>query len=437
MRKIKLKISPFAKILISFAIIILIGATLFSLPVSTTGSPMGFINALFMSTSSVCVTGLSVLGNLSVDLTFFGQLVMVILMAIGGLGFLTLSTFFFMIIGAKLDLSDRFLMREVWNMESSKGIIKLVRNIVLFALGVQVVGTIANFCILLKYFEPGSAIWKAIFQSVSAFNNVGFDILGNSNSMVNYSTDVLLNLSTMLLIIIGGLGFVTIFDIFKNKFWKKYSLTTKVVLLMTPVLIIVGGLLFKFCMWNEFTWLQSFFSSVASRTSGFSTVDMSTLSSSAYIIMIILMYIGASPCSTGGGIKTTTFLVLLVTMKRFATGKKPVLFKRTLPGQTIKKATSLFIFSITYILFATFLISIFDPSLGIRELLFEVVSAFGTVGFSMGITAGLSVASKIVLIITMFIGRIGTITIMNIANNKWLSEEQSAIEYVEERIIVG
>ena len=124
-------------------------------------------------------------------------------------------------------------------------------------------------------------------------------------------------------------------------------------------------------------------------------------------------------------------------MKRFATGKKPVLFKRTLPGQTIKKATSLFIFSITYILFATFLISIFDPSLGIRELLFEVVYAFGTVGFSMGITAGLSVASKILLIITMFIGRIGTITIMNIANNKWLSEEQSAIEYVEERIIVG
>lgn len=436
MRKIKFKISPFAKILLTFICVILTGTCLLMLPYASSNSPLSFINALFMSTSSVCVTGLSVVGNLATDFTFFGQFIIVILMAIGGLGFLTFSTFFLVVIGAKLGLSDRFLMKEVWNVDSTKGIIRLVKNIVLLALGIQFIGTIANYFILLKDFGS-KAIWISIFQSISSFNNVGFDILGNSNSMVSFNSHVLLNLSTMMLIVIGGIGFVTIFDIFKNKYWNKFSLTTKVILLMSPVLIVTGCILIKLCMWNELTWLQSIFTSVASRTAGFAVFDMSKLSTSAYIVLLVLMYIGAAPCSTAGGIKITSFFVLIVSMFKYSVGKKPVIFKRTIPEQTVRKASALFVITIFYIIIATFLVSVFDSSLGLKEILFEVVSAFGTVGFSMGITGSLSVCSKIVIIITMFLGRIGTLTIMNFTNNNWLNDDQYEIEYVEEKIIVG
>lgn len=436
MRKIKIKISPFAKILISFAVIILLGSILLVLPASSTGEPLSYIDALFMSTSAVSTTGLSVVSDLAVDFTFFGQLVMVILMIIGGLGILTFTTFFFMMIGAKLDMSDRYLMREVWNVDSTRGIIKLVRNIVLLAIGIQALGTLANFLILLQYFEAGDAIWKAFFHSVAAFNNAGFDLLG-SNSMLNYSGDILFNLSNMILIIIGGIGFVTIFDVCKNKWWKKFNLNTKVSLLMAGVLIVVGGVLIKLCMWDEMTWLQSFFTSVSSRNTGFATFDMSKINSAVYIILIVLMFVGASPCSTAGGIRTTTFLVLLVTMSKYSTGRKPVIFKRTIPDQTIRKAISLFLFSLIYVIMASFLISIFDSALDVKNIIFEVISAFSTTGFNIGLTQGLSIGGKIVLIVTMLFGRIGTFTIMNITNNRWLANEQSEIEYAEERIIVG
>lgn len=433
----KITISPFAKILFTFVAVILIGAIFLTLPISSTSGRLSFVDSLFMSTSSVCVTGLSVVSNISVELTFFGQLIMAILMFIGGLGFLTISTFFLVVIGAKIGVSDRFLIREVWNMDTSKGIIKLVRNIVLTALGIQVFGMIINYFILMEYFGAGGAVWKSIFHSISAFNNVGFDILGNSNSMINYSGNVLLNLSTMMLIVLGGLGFVTIFDMFKNRLWSKFSLTTKVVILATPILIVVGGLLLKFCMWDHLTWLQAFFTSVASRTAGFATFDLSTLSSSAYIILIVLMFIGGSPCSAAGGIKTTTFVVILASTVKFASNKNPVIFKRTLPNKTIRKAFSLFSLSIVYILFATFMVSIFESGVEVQRILFEVVSAFGTVGYSMGLTTSLSVASKLVIIFTMFFGRIGTLTIMNFSNTKWLNNDINEIEYVEEKIIVG
>lgn len=436
MKKIKIKISPFAKILLSFVAIILIGSVLLVLPISTTGESMSYIDALFMSTSAVSTTGLSVIGNLATDLTFFGQLVMLILMAIGGLGILTLTTFFFMILGARLDMSDRYLMREVWNVDSTKGIIRLVKNIVILALGIQLAGTIINFFIFLKYFDASDAIWKSLFHSVAAFNNAGFDLIG-SNSMIDFSGDVFLNLSTMILIIVGGIGFVTIFDVFKNKWWKKFNLNTKVSLLMAGILIVVGGILLKVCMWDEMTWLQSFFTSISSRSTGFSTFDMSLLSSSAYILIVVLMFIGSSPSSTGGGIRTTTFLVLLLTMARYSTGRKPVLFKRTIPSQTVRKAISLFIFSLVYVILAMFAIALFDPQIGTREIIFETISAFTTTGFNIGITQSFSIGSKIVLIISMFFGRIGTFTILNLRNNNWLAEEHSEIEYAEERIIVG
>ena len=433
----KIKLSPSVKILITFVAVILIGAIFLVLPFSTTGNNLNFIDALFMSTSSVCVTGLSVVNNIAVDFTFFGQLVLLILMAIGGLGFLTFSTFFFVMIGSKLDLSNRFLMKEAWNVDSAKGIIKLVRNIVLFALGFQLFGAIIHYFILMGTYGPVKSIWIALFQSVSAYNNVGFDILGYSNSMCNFSGNILLNFATMFLIILGGFGFVTIFDILNNKKWSNLSLTTKFILIITPTLIVVGALLIKLCMFKEVTWLQAVFHSVALRTAGFSTMDMSSINSAVYVIMITLMFIGGSPCSTAGGIKTTTFFVLLVSVFKISIGKQATIFKRKISNQTIVKSFCLLALSITFVILATLGVSLFDPALSIREILFEVVSAFGTVGYSMGLTSSLSIGSKIIIIITMFLGRLGPLSIMNIMNKHWLQGDIETVKYVEEKIIVG
>ncbi len=433
----KIKFSPYLKIIIAFISIILIGSIFLVLPISAKGESLSFVDSLFMSTSAVCVTGLSVVSNIAKDLTFFGQFVILILMMIGGLGILTFSTFFFVIIGSKIGLTDRFLMRESWNLDTAKGVIKLVKNIVISALIIQFFGSVINYFILLKTFGAVDAIWVAIFQSVSAFNNVGFDILGNSNSMIDFSGNVLLNLSTMFLIIIGGFGFVSIFDIIKNKRFSKLKISTKIVVLVTPILIVVGAILIKLSMFSEITWLQAFFQSVSSRTAGFASLDMSTINTATYILIISLMFIGGSPCSTAGGIKTTTFAVTLISIFKLTVGKKPTIFKRKISAQTIIKSFSLFTLSIIYILLATFCISLFDSALSIKEILFEVVSAFGTVGFSMGITSGLSTVSKIIIILTMFFGRLGPLTIMSSMNKNWLNDDLQSVDYVEEKIIVG
>lgn len=432
----KFKISPYFTIILTFVAVILIGSILLVLPISTTAKHINYIDALFMSTSSVCVTGLSVVGNIATDFTIFGQVVIMILMFIGGLGILTLSTFFLMILGAKFGVTDRFLMKEAWNADSAKGIVRLVRNIVLFSVGVQLLGTIINYFII-REIVPNNSFWVAMFQSVSAFNNVGFDILGNSNSMIEFSGNVALNISTMLLIITGGLGFVTIFDIFKNHSWKKITITSKIVLIVVPILIILGMLLIKIADYNNITWLQALFTSVASRTAGFTTIDFSTISTASFIVILLLMYIGGAPCSVAGGIKVTTFMVLMIGTFNFAVGKQPVIFKRTISEKTIKKAFSLFVISILYIALASIAISMIEHDLTLRSVLMEVVSAFATVGFSMSVTPTLSIASKLIIIVTMFLGRLGPLTIMNINNNDWMHEDTKNIKYIEEDIKVG
>lgn len=437
MKKLReIKISPYFTIILTFLGVILIGSILLVLPISTTKGHIDYIDALFMSTSSVCVTGLSVMNNIAVDFTIFGQSIIVLLMFIGGLGFLTISTFFLMILGAKFGMTDRYLLKEAWNADSTKGIFKLVRNIVIFSVGVQLLGTIINYFII-REIVPENTFWVALFHSVSAFNNVGFDILGNSNSLIGFSNNVVLNISTMLLIIIGGLGFVTIFDVIKNHSWKKFSLTTKIIMIVVPILIVSGMLLIKLADYKNITWLQALFTSVASRTAGFTTVDFSTISTASIIIILILMFIGGAPCSVAGGIKVTTFSVLLIGTFNYSTGRQPVIFKRTISEKTIKKAFSLFVISILYIMMVSMLIALLNPQLPMRAVFMEVVSAFATVGFSINATPTLTVFSKLLIIFTMFFGRLGPLTIMNINNNDWLHEDVKEIKYIEEDIKVG
>ena len=431
------KIHPYIFIILSFLVGILVGTSLLALPISSTsGKSFGFVDSLFMATSAVCVTGLSVM-NVSVEMTIFGKIIMAILMEFGGLSFLTIAVFFFTIIGGKIGVSNRFLLKEALNQSSVKGIVALVRKIIFISFGIQTIGVIVNIFALLKYVDYNfwSALGYSIFHTIAAFNNAGFDIFG-SNSMIPFNNDVFINSTTMLLIVLGGVGFVVLEDIVKCKSFKKLKLHSKIVLISTFTLILLGAFLLKISL-NNITWLEAFFTSITCRTAGFSTIDMSNLAPAGYFVIIILMFIGASPCSTGRGIKTTTFAIIFLSIVYFARGKKTKAFERSISKAVIVKAFILTTVGIICCLVTTILVSIIQPELGTRETLFEVISAFSTTGLSMGITSSLNSANKIILCLMMFFGRIGPLTIIGVVNKSWMVESKENVKYIEESVIIG
>lgn len=431
------KIHPYVIIIMTFLGAILIGTILLLMPfASTTGKSFGFVDSLFMSTSAVCVTGLSVM-NISTSMTLYGKIVMGILMEIGGLSFLTIAVFFFTIAGAKIGVSNRFLLKEALNQNSLKGIVSLVKRIILISLVIQFIGTCINMIALVPYYnnEFFTAFGVSLFHSIASFNNAGFDIFG-PDSMVPFANDVILNSSTMLLILFGGIGFVVLDDILRNGRWKKLTLHTKITLIITLILVLGGMLIVKLSM-NEISWLQSLFTSITARTAGFTTFDMSTLTPGAYISVIGLMFIGASPCSTGGGIKTTTFAIILIAILYFAKGKKAKAFNRKIPESLIFKAFVLFAVAVMVIAVGTFLIAVIQPELKIQQILFEVTSAFSTTGLSMGITSSLNSANRIIICFLMLFGRMGPLTVIGVVNKNWMSESNEQIKYVEENVIIG
>lgn len=431
------KIHPYIIIIMTFLGAILGGTILLLMPfASTTGKSFGFVDSLFMSTSAVCVTGLSVM-NISTSMTLYGKIVMGILMEIGGLSFLTIAVFFFTIAGAKIGVSNRFLLKEALNQNSLKGIVSLVKRIILISLVIQFIGTCINMIALVPYYnnEFFTAFGVSLFHSIASFNNAGFDIFG-PDSMVPFANDVILNSSTMLLILFGGIGFVVLDDILRNGRWKKLTLHTKITLIITLILVLGGMFIVKLSM-NEISWLQSLFTSITARTAGFTTFDMSTLTPGAYISVIGLMFIGASPCSTGGGIKTTTFAIILIAILYFAKGKKAKAFNRKIPESLIFKAFVLFAVAVMVIAVGTFLIAVIQPELKIQQILFEVTSAFSTTGLSMGITSSLNSANRIIICFLMLFGRMGPLTVIGVVNKNWMSESNEQIKYVEENVIIG
>ena len=438
----KRKISPYLIIILSYLFVILIGAILFWLPFSTVDNQgLSVMESFFTATSAICVTGLSVIPNLGETLSVFGKIVLAILIEVGGLGFLTLAVFMFIVLGLKIGIAERFLMKEALNQNSARGVIRLIKAIILITLSIQFFGMLINLIVFLD----GNTFFKALglsaFHSISSFNNAGFDIFGFDNSMVNYGSNILLNINTMLLIVLGGIGFIVIYDVIdsiKKKDLKKLSRHTKVVLIVSLVLIISGMLLMKLSMYNQIGWLEALFQSITARTAGFSTIDISTVSPPAYMVLIFLMFVGASPTSTGGGIKTTTLFVLIATIISYARGKSPKIFSRKISQHSIFKAFSLTVFVITYIIMISFLILLVEDGFGINETVFEVVSAFGTVGLSMGITSSLSPISQILISITMLFGRLGPLTVISIWNKNRIREsEEEDIKYIEEKIIIG
>lgn len=438
----KRKKTPYLYISLSFIGVILIGTLLFWLPWSTVegAENMSLIDAYFMSSSAVCVTGLTVIPNVGLTLSIYGKVVLALLIEVGGISILTIGVFLLILIGKKVGMSSRFLMKEALNQNSVRGIVKFVKKIVIMSFSFQIIGLIVNmFVFLPEYHNFWEALGISAFHSLSSFNNAGFDIFGGTNSMVPYASNILLNINTMFLIVIGGLGFIVIFDIFKKNNRKKLSLHSKIVLLMTVILIVVGSLGIKLSMGNSITWLQAIFTSVTTRTAGFNTFDMSNLSTPAYMQVLILMFIGASPCSTGGGIKTTTMFLVIITIISITRGKQINVFKRRIAAESAYRAFSLIIISLVWICFACLVVSWVDPEFTFQQTLFETVSAFGTVGLSQGVASSgtLSIASKIILALTMLFGRLGPLTVLSMWNKNWLKNSNENIRYLEEKLIIG
>ena len=422
---------PGRLIALGFAAVILLGAVLLLLPISVRpDAEVTPIDALFTSTSAVCVTGLIAIDTAD-HFTVFGQAVVAGLIQIGGLGVTSVGVGLVLAAGGRVSIKGRSLVKEALNVDSFQGMVRLVKAVLVMTLCFEGAGVALSFLVFSQDYAPLHALWISVFHSIAAFNNSGFDILGGLQNLIPYQTNVLLNLTTCGLIIFGGLGFLVMLDMGRARSFRKLTFNSKVVLTTTAALLLIGTLLLKAT--EEMTWLGAFFHSVSARTAGFSTYPIGELTNAGLFVLILLMFIGASPGSTGGGIKTTTFFALMQQVRSVFTKRKPGGFHRTLPAQAIDKAGVIALLSLVVVCCGTFLLCVLEPELDFVRLLFEEVSAFGTVGLSTGITPDLSAASKLVLILTMYIGRLGAFTLFSL----WIDRPDPSVRYTEEMITIG
>jgi len=404
-------------VMFGFTALILIGTLLLMLPFASKGGT-NFIDALFTATSSSCVTGL-VVADTALHFTLFGKIVILLMIQIGGMGVITMAILAAMISGKKISLSSRNLMQSSISAPKIGGIIRLTGFIVKTALVIELLGAFAlSFPFVNKFGIKG--IWYAVFHSVSAFCNAGFDIINKKqpfSSFCEYSDNPVINITFMLLIIIGGISFMTWDDIKNNKFkFKRYSLQSKVILTVTAVLVFVPALYFYFFEFSKLPTVKrifvSLFQSVTLRTAGFNTIAFDEVSESGKLIMIILMLIGAAPGSTGGGMKVTTVAVMVASViSVFRQKNNAEMFGRTVPERTVKNAAAILFLYISLFLIGGIIISLVE-GLPLLDCLFETSSAIATVGLTVGITSTLSTLSKVILIALMFLGRVGGLTIV-------------------------
>ncbi|HIT53687.1 MAG TPA: H(+)-transporting ATPase [Candidatus Fimivicinus intestinavium] len=424
--------SPGRIIALGFALVILLGSVLLMLPCSIQdGVTVRYIDALYTSTSAVCVTGLIAI-DAGDTFTPLGQFFLGSLIQIGGLGVTAVGAGIILAMGKRVNLKGRNLIREAMNLDSGKGMVRFVKSIFLTTLVFELSGAVLSFTVFIQDYPPLRAAGISLFHSVAAFNNSGFDILGNLQNMIPYRDNVMLNLVTCGLIFFGGIGFLVIQEILKKRFcWRKFSMHTKVVLSVSVVLIAAGAVLIK--LTEDVTWLGAFFHSVSARTAGFSTYPLGTFSTPGLLVLTALMFIGASPGSTGGGIKTSTFFVLLQGIKSAATNETEKGFHYSIPSDAFRKAAVITLIALGVILTGTYLMVVMEPGISLMDTLFEVTSAFGTVGLSTGITPGLSDGSKLLSVLIMYIGRLGPLTIASL----WHFTQGERIRYPNGNIAIG
>lgn len=434
--------SPFRIIIFGFLLVIFMGSFLLMLPVSTkTGECTPFLDALFTSTSAVCVTGL-VIHDTATYWSNFGQSVIILLIQIGGLGVITVAGAFAILSGRKIGLMQRSTMQEAIAAPNVGGIVRRTGFILKTALAVELFGAVLLFPVFFREFGLLKGAWYSLFHSISAFCNAGFDLMGVKapfSSLTDYADNPVISIVIALLIAIGGIGFLTWEDIRTNGLhFQKYRMQSKVILTVTGALILIPTIYFFLFEFTQAPMgervLLSFFQAVTPRTAGFNTADLTALSETGQFVIIILMLIGGSPGSTAGGMKTTTFAVLLAnTLAVFRRREHPSFFNRRLSNEVVSQASTILIMYLVLFLTAGLVISRVE-NLPVLTCLFETASAIGTVGLSLGITPQLSSISHLLLIALMFFGRVGGLTLIFAA----LSHVQgSSARLPQERITVG
>ncbi len=426
------KLSAARIIALGFAAVILIGSLLLMLPCSIQeGVEVEYIDALYTSTSAVCVTGLIAI-DAGDTFTPLGQFFLAMLIQVGGLGVTAVGAGIILAVGRKVNLKGQNLVREAMNLDSGRGVIGFVKSIFVTTLIFELTGAALSFLVFVQDYPPLRALGISLFHSVAAFNNSGFDILGNFQNLIPYRDDVLLNLVTCGLIFFGGIGFLVIRELWQKRCrWRKLSMHTKVVLTVSVTLIVVGGVLIK--LTEDVTWMGAFFHSVSARTAGFSTYPLGEFSNAGLLVLTVLMFIGASPGSTGGGVKTSTFFVLLQGIKAAATNRSEKAFHYAIPREAFRKAAVITLLAAGVVVGGTYLMTVFEPELSLMQILFEITSAFGTVGLSTGITPDLSVGSKLLSILIMYIGRLGPLTVASL----WYFQRIERVGYPEGNIAIG
>lgn len=441
----KAHFSPAQVLVFGFTALILFGAALLTLPVATRdGAGLPFIDALFEATSATCVTGLVVVDT-ATTFTFFGQTVILLLIQFGGWGIMTLATIVFLFLGRRISLRRRLVMREALNQLTLEGIVRLTRYVIGVSLVIEGAGAVLLSLRFIPEFGLSQGVWASVFHAVSAFCNAGFDVIGGFRSLTPFVGDPLVVLTVAGLIIVGGIGFTVIADVYRHRRFSCLSLHSKLALSVTAGLLLAGTvLIYFFERGNEQTLrglppgpqvLASFFHSVTPRTAGFNTLNVGAMTDSSLILSIILMFIGASPSSTGGGIKTTTFGALALAVLAVVRGKDEVVaFSRRLPTMIIYRALAIAVISLGLVIVVTMALDASQPHLTFLPLLFETTSAFGTVGLSTGVTPSLTKLGKLLIIGTMFAGRVGPLTLAVALGQR---ATRASLRYPEDKVMVG
>lgn len=427
-------------IFLSFLFVVLLGGGILSLPISSkAGEYTSFVDSLFTAISATCVTGLAVLDT-STYWSFFGQVIILILIQVGGLGFMTLVASIFLLLNQKVSMKSRTALQKTYSVSHLGFKKSLVLGILFISLIAEFIGAVLLSFIFIPEYGWIKGGWFSIFHSVSAYCNAGFDLFGNSLISYDHSPYIMLVIS--LLIVCGSLGFIVIMDLIGYKKRHKLSLHSKLALIVTGILILVGMLLFFITRFSFYKsdflvyFVQSLFFAITPRTAGFAIQDYSSLSQASLFLTIILMTIGGTSGSTAGGIKTTTIGVFILNIRAVMRREKHTRFgNRTIPQNLVKQSYESIFLYFSLVIISTFLLLVLEPNLKLDQVLFEVVSALSTVGLSMNVTPELSSASKGLIGLLMFIGRVGIFTIIYSLNTK--NREEALYKYPEENVMVG
>ncbi len=413
-----------------------------SLPISQNNSHVSYLDCLFTSTSAVCVTGLVTVPTFSAW-SVLGKVIIIVLIQMGGLGFMTFATLVALVLGRRITLKDRLIIKEQTNSIDIQGMVKLIKYILLCTFTIELIGSL----LLMTRFIPMygvKGIFYGIFHSISGFCNAGFDILG-PNSFIDVRSDLFILAVVGLLIVIGGIGFNVILDVIRNKWnFRKYSLHSKIVLTTTIIMLVITSILIFAMEFNNPLSIgtlklsdkigNSIFQAITLRTAGFASIDQAKLLDSSSVLSILNMFIGGSPAGTAGGIKTTTFaLVIIVAISEIKGSEDVEVFKRRIRYTQVKKALAIITLSLLWVVFVTFTV-LFIERVRYLDVFFEVVSAFGTVGLTRNLTPSLSSISKMLIIMTMYIGRVGSLTILFAISR---SKNKKAYKEAHENIIIG